>query len=122
MQLDFSHIDVTWNLFMTPIVVALSTAFLARYMNNKEREKETARLERAKEKDKKDAQIAELLAEKEADKIIAIEERWARHTKPQCAIKEKVEQISEDLRGKVTWERCDDKMNLLDARIRKTGG
>ena len=81
MQLDFSHIDVTWNLFMTPIVVALSTAFLARYMNNKEREKETARLERAKEKDKKDAQIAELLAEKEADKIIAIEERWARHTK-----------------------------------------
>jgi phosphate/sulfate permease len=105
---------VTYNLYVAPVVTALTSALILFFVGRK-----------FKTRDRKDEQIATLLAEKEQKKEEHIKERWNSFTATQCAIKSKLDEVSKDLTNKVDWTFCHDKeeeisrkIDRLDDRIR----
>jgi hypothetical protein len=105
---------VTWNLFVTLLLMPLCVAILGMWIK---RQFELSDQRKRAEGEK----IAQLLAEKESMKEDAIKERWATYSATLCAIKETVEGIKEDMHKKVTWEHCDSEHDKIDERLRSVG-
>lgn len=86
---------ITWNLYVTPVVVGVSTALIMIFIN---------RL--FKRQDSKDVEIEKLLAEKEELKEQNIQQWRKTYTDTQCLIKNSVERIEDSLNGKVDKDDC----------------
>ncbi len=97
---------ITWNLYTTPIVVAVSTGIILAFINRI-----------FKKGDKKDLTIATLLAERESLKEIHLAEKevlkesklqlWQQsYTNTQCGIKNALDRIEENLGKKVEKDDC----------------
>jgi hypothetical protein len=104
----------TWNFFLTVFLVPLGLGLLW-----------IAIKRQFTTRDKKDEAISKLLEEREAEKEAHIRERWATFQQTQCAIKEKLDDVSKDLNNKVDWAFCHDKeteisrkLDRLDDRMR----
>lgn len=105
------QIDFTWNLFTTPLVVALSTFFLARYMNKKDKDREEREHKREAERAEERQKLSEALAEKEKMKQEELTAWRNRYEQNICTIKEgikSVTHIAKDIdHNKVEVEDCE---------------
>ena len=104
------QIDVTWNLFTTPLFIF----FLGLYIHAREKKRE-----------KNEAKLAELLKDKELLKEHELT-TWRQHyteslensKETLCAIKNTVSTIKENLHDKVDWAHCNPAMQQHDDRLR----
>ncbi len=92
---------VTWNLFLTPFVVALSTGLILVFVRSM-----------FTQRDDKDKKIAELLAEKESALLVGVKEFRER-------VDGKLEEISEGLILRVDWDHCTDRRKEQDTESEK---
>lgn len=105
------QIDLTWNFFTTPLVVALSTYFLARYMNKKDADREKREVKREEERTEQRRKLSEALAEKEKMKEQELTAWRERYEKNICSIKEGIKSVTQIARDidhhKVEVEDCE---------------
>jgi predicted transcriptional regulator len=101
------QIDLTWNLFTTPVVVAISTLLLARWLNNRDTKREEKGKKVALEKETKDQEIAQLLAQLEAEKEKASAAWRKTQTDTLCKVKSVLEEHLDRLSGKVDKDDCE---------------
>ena len=97
---------VTYNLYVAPIVTALTSALILFFVSRK-----------FTVMDEKDKEIKRLLEKKEVEKEAHIKERWDSFTATQCAIKSKLDEVSKDLNNKVDWTFCHDKEEEIERKI-----
>ena len=105
---------LTWNVFLTPLFIFL----LGLYIHTREKRRE-----------RNEAEMAQLLKEKEALKERELS-TWREHymdigtsnKDTLCGIKNAIASIREALHEKVDWKFCTDIMQKYDERIRKGGG
>jgi uncharacterized protein YpmS len=108
----------TWNFILTLfLTVVVLPAVASMIVNSFKRQFEA--------RDKKDEKIATLLAEKDASKEISISEWRTRFSSTQCAIKEKLDELAENMHDKVDWRYCKERegeikqlISRLDDRMR----
>jgi hypothetical protein len=98
---------VTWNLYVTPIVTAVSTGIILLVVSSL-----------FQKRDKKDEKIAELLKEREEFRRAEMLEWRNRFSTTQCAIKERLEEVAVSLNEKVPWEHCAERRREEDAEMR----
>jgi phosphate/sulfate permease len=97
---------ITYNLYVAPVVTALTSALILFFVNRK-----------FKGRDKREEQISKLLEEREHMKEEHIKERWDAFVKTQCAIKTKLDEVSKDLNNKVDWQFCHEKEEEIGKKI-----
>lgn len=102
----------TWNFILTAFLTVVVLPTIAWMITNSFKRQFEAR-------DKKDEKIAILLAEKEASKEIAISEWRTRFSTTQCAIKEKLDELAENLHDKVDWRYCKEREGEIKQMIAK---
>jgi|GEM_PF-6972718 len=95
------------NLIVIPLSLFLASLWITRLF-----EKRDTKEEKAAE------QVKELLEKAAKEKDAITNERWARFSQVQCDIKTKVDKIVDDMHDKVPFDHCNDRMDLLDERIR----
>jgi len=105
---------ITWNLFVTPVVVGIaiwiSTTVLNRLMVKRDKQKEVL-----------DAKIKELMEEKELllqqhehEKDVALLAWRTEFSQKQCSIEIKVDAIVAALYKKVDWSHCNERRDALE--------
>ena len=99
---------VTWNLYFTPAVVALSTGIILFFIKRM-----------FSKRDAQDVRIAALLAEKEETKDESLDEWRERFDKKLCEIRDEVKGIAKEVTARVTWDHCSDRKREIDQRIRE---
>ena len=92
---DVAPVVTTWNMYITPVAVGVSTAVIMIFIS---------RL--FKRQDSNDEEIKKLLAEKETLKEQNIQQWRDTYTDTLCAIKNSVDRIETALNGKVDKEDC----------------
>ena len=98
------------NLLVIPLSLFLASLWITRLFNKRDtKEERTA------------TQIKELLDKADKEKELTIKERWDEFRKVQCEIKAKVNKIADEMHDKVPYEHCNDRMDVLDERIRGIG-
>ena len=98
---------ITWNLYMTPIVVGISTGVILLFIGRLFKKQDTKDKKIETLLEKTEALKAEHLAEKEALKELHLQE-WQKTTSIiQCNIKQTVDRIEEVLQTKVEKSDCE---------------
>jgi hypothetical protein len=97
---------VTYNLYVAPVVTALTSALILFFVSRK-----------FTTMDEKDKEIKRLLEKKEIEKEAHIKERWDSFTATQCSIKTKLDEVSKDLNNKVDWSFCHEKEEEIERKI-----
>jgi signal transduction histidine kinase len=98
------------NLIVIPLSLLIASLWLTRLF-----------VKRDQRQDEKDKQIKELLMQKDVAQEKATDEWRAGITDTLCKVKNKVELISGNLHDKVDYSHCNDRMDVLDERIRGIG-
>ena len=99
---------VTYNLFLTAFLVPLSVS--VSYFAIKRQ---------FTERDKKDEQIAQLLAEREELKQKSISDWRELFSATQCAIKERLDEVVASLNDKVPWDHCVERRKARDIEMKE---
>ena len=108
------QIDLTWNLFLTAVLVPGCFFALKVSLHNMEKR----RLDR-------EEKLADALAETERLKEAAIQE-WRKHyttaldngSSTMCSIKRTVDEIKTSLHDKVDWQHCKHEMERFEDRMK----
>jgi hypothetical protein len=108
---------LTWNLFLTAILIPVGLFLLYEAIKRQ-----------FKQRDAKDEEIAKLELEKDVLKEQNIKEWRDRFSTTQCAIKNKLDDMTEVLNQKVSWDYCEKQhlafksdLKSLDDRMRGVG-
>lgn len=94
------QIDLTWNLFVSPIMIAGSTLIITRYLNHKDKKREEREQKREAEKTEQRAKLTEALKEKEALKEAELTGWRQRYETNVNDIKGRLEEIKTCMRSK----------------------
>ena len=102
---------MTWNLFLTAILVplcsAITTAIIVGYFNRKMKKKEANDIKYRIEREKKEDEINSLLRQLDNEKQNATFEWRKHHTDTLCKVKERVDDFYNAIDRKVDKHDCD---------------
>jgi len=112
-------------IFLVPLCLSLVTIWVTRMLDKraaqqlaKDEKVEKLLIKSEQEKETAAGQIAKILAENDRERERILKERWERSDKSQCEIKEKLENLVNNMHEKVPWDKCDEKMGSFDERLR----